>query len=409
MSDQPASASPLSTSAALRFVVAFGIVSLFADMAYEGMRAIAGPYLALLGASSAMVGLIGGGGELLGYTLRLASGSIADRSRLYWPLTLAGYVVQMLAVPALALARSWPVAAALIVCERIGKATRNPPRNVMLSRAGETLGQGWAFGLHEALDQTGAMVGPLLAALILALRHDYRLAFAWLLVPAGLTLLLVLGVRLRYGEAGHVQAHARAGTRDHARLPRAFWWYTLGAALVGFGFADFALVSYHFTLARTVPSAAVPLFYAFAMGAAGLGSLLAGRSYDRRGLVVLLPLTLLGACYAPLVFLGGLWPALAGTLLWGFGLGVHEALMSAVVADMVPVHRRARAYGLFMAFFGLAWFAGSAALGAVYAYSVLATTLLGVAAQTLALLPLWLAVRALPPRELPMPMPREAA
>ena len=392
--DQSRACHALTPRAALRFVVAFGVVSLFADMAYEGMRSIAGPYLALLGAGSAVVGVVAGAGELLGYTLRLASGSLADRARVYWPMTLAGYAVQMAAVPALALTTRWPAAAALIILERIGKATRNPPRNVMLSRAGETIGQGWAFGLHEALDQTGALLGPLVAALVLAVRHDYRSAFAWLLVPAAMTLLLVLGVRLRYASAGRIVAPPAQRVGDQRHLPPAFWWYTLGAALVAFGFADYALVSYHFTVAHTVPGTLVPLLYALAMGAGGAGSLVAGRSYDRRGLIVLLPYTLVGAAYAPLVFLGGLGAALAGTLLWGFSLGVHEALMSAAVSDMVLVQRRARAYGLFTALFGIAWFAGSALLGAVYARSVLATTLIATLAQTLALLPIGLAVAA---------------
>ena len=159
-------------------MLAFGVVSLFADMTYEGMRSISGPYLALLGASGTAVGLIAGTGELLGYTLRLVSGGLVDRSRLYSPITLIGYVVQMVAVPALALVNSWPAAAALIIIERIGKATRNPPRDVMLSQAGEHIGQGGAFGVHEALDQSGAVLGPLIAAAVLAQRHDYHAAFA---------------------------------------------------------------------------------------------------------------------------------------------------------------------------------------------------------------------------------------
>src|SRR5207237_9817131 len=106
------------------------------------------------------------------------------RTRKFWPITIAGYVVQMCAVPALALAGSWPAAAGLLILERIGKATRNPPRDVMLSHAGKEMGgYGWAFGVHEALDQCGALFGPLTVAAILALRHDYRVAFAWLAAP----------------------------------------------------------------------------------------------------------------------------------------------------------------------------------------------------------------------------------
>jgi predicted MFS family arabinose efflux permease len=382
----------------LRFVVAFGIVSLFADMTYEGMRSISGPYLAALGATGAAVGMIAGIGELLGYTLRLASGSLADRSRRYWSITLLGYVVQMAAVPALALVGTWPAAAALIILERIGKATRNPPRDVMLSQAGETIGQGWAFGLHEALDQIGATAGPLLAALVLAQRHDYHAAFAWLAVPATITVLLVLSVRLRYPNAGRIAMPTgalRADDLKSTRMPSAFWWYCAGAALIAFGFADYALISYHFALTHLMSPASVPVLYALAMGTSGLGSLAAGRWYDRRGLVMLLPSTLLIAAYAPLVFQGGFWAALVGMVLWGIGLGVHETVIAAAIARMIPAHRRARAYGLFTAIFGVAWFAGSAILGALYDHSVSATVAVAALTQFLGLIPIGIAIKKL--------------
>lgn len=395
---------PLTASAALRFVISFGVVSLFADMTYEGMRSISGPYLALLGATGTAVGLIAGTGELLGYTLRLASGGIADRSRLYWPITLAGYAVQMTAVPALALCGNWQAAAGLIILERIGKATRNPPRDVMLSQAGEAIGQGWAFGLHEALDQAGATIGPLLAAFELARRHDYQAAFAWMLVPATVTVLLVVSVRLRYPGAGQIvapSAELRAADPAVGRLPLAFWLYCAGAGLVAFGFADYALISYHFAVAGAMSSSSVPVLYAVAMGAAGIGSIAAGRWYDRRGLIVLIPSTLLIAAYAPLVFLGGFWPALIGIVVWGVGIGIHETVMSAAIAHMVPAHRRARAYGIFTAIFGLTWFAGSATLGALYDRSLAATVLVAALAQLAGLVPISVAVKAMRSTESP--------
>jgi predicted MFS family arabinose efflux permease len=286
----------------------------------------------------------------------------------------------------------------LIILERIGKATRNPPRDVMLSQAGESIGQGWAFGLHEALDQSGAMIGPLIAALVLARRHDYHAAFAWMLVPATMTMLLVLSVRLRYPSAGQIASLTDALPADgwsSVRLPGAFWFYAIGAALVAFGFADYALISYHFAIAKTIPASGVPVLYALAMAAGGVGSLAAGRWYDRRGLIVLIPSTFLVAAYAPLVFLGGLWAAVIGTVLWGLGVGIHEALMSAAVAHMVPIQRRARAYGIFTAIFGIAWFAGSATLGALYDRSLMATVLAATVAQLVALVPIGLAVKAL--------------
>ncbi len=396
MNQAPAAAqtSAWNARSALNFVLLFGVVSLFADFAYEGARSVNGPFLGLLGASGFAVGVIAGGGELLGYTLRLLSGRAADRTRLYWPIALLGYLVQMAAVPALALAGSWQAAAALIVLERAGKAIRKPATGVMLSEAGVVIGRGWAFGVHDALDKFGALCGPLSVAWVLARQQtDYRLAFAWLGLPALFCLSLVLVARLRFANAGR-GAHHGAVAAD-GRYPPAFWWYLAGAGLVGFGFADFPLIAYHFTRIGSVDAVWVPLFYAAAMGAGGVASLLFGKLYDRGGLIVLVPLTLLVAAFAPLVFFGGFGAALLGALLWGVGLGVHESVMSAAVAGMVPSRRLGSAYGLFTAIFGLAWFAGSATLGALYDVSITATVAVAVAAQLLALPPLLVAARKL--------------
>ena len=376
----------------LAFVVAFGIVSLFADMAYEGMRGISGPYLALLGASGAAVGIIAGTGELAGYLLRLGSGRLTERTRLYWPITLAGYAIQMAAVPLLALAGSWWAAAALIILERAGKAVRNPAANTMMSRAGEHIGQGWAFGLHEAMDQTGAMVGPLIAALVLAHHHDYRAAFAWLGVPAVLTLVTIVTVAIRFPYAGRVRAAEKsaAGTG----LSRAFWLYTASAALFAFGFADYSLVAYHYAKAAVMSPALVPILYAGAMGMAGLGSLVFGRWFDKRGLMVLVPGILMAAAAPAFTFLGGFALAIAGTLLWGLALGAQDVIMSAAVADLVPERSRARAYGIFPAIYGMAWFAGSALLGALYDVSLIGLAAVAALAQLAAIVPLALAIRA---------------
>lgn len=377
----------------LAFVVSFGIVSLFADAAYEGMRGIAGPFLATLGASGFAVGLIAGFGELFGYTLRLLSGRLADSTRAYWPITLVGYVVQMLAVPALALAGNWQVAAALIVLERVGKAIRNPPRDVMLSRAGEHIGQGWAFGLHEILDQIGAMSGPLIAALVLAIHHDYRAAFAWLAIPAAATLILVFALRFRYDAAGEITSSPQ-DEPDAKGFSRAFWLYAGASALVAFGFADFTLISFHFGRVGTVRGDMIAIFYAAAMASAGIASLIFGRWFDRAGLKVIFPGIAIGLVVAPLAFFGGTWAALAASLAWGASLGVHEAVMSAAVAKLVPLSARARAYGIFTAIFGIAWFAGSALLGALYDVSLPALVAVATLAQLLAFIPLTLAVRA---------------
>ena len=384
---------------ALQFVLLFGVVNLFADMTYEGARSVTGPFLATLGASALAVGSVTGFGEFLGYALRLVSGRLADRSRLYWPVTLVGYVVQMASVPLLALAGSWPTAAVFIFLERTGRATRNPPRDVMLAQAGEQMGLGWAFGINEGLDQLGALVGPLAVAALLAWRHSYALAFAALAIPAFVTLLLVGSARFGFPYAGrspHEHEHEQEREASPANgYPAVFWWYCFGTGLVGFGFADYSLIAYHLSRAHVIPGPWVPVFYALAMGAGGLGSLLAGKLFDKHGLLVLIPVTIVVAAYAPLAFLGGFALALAGTLLWGIGLGAHESVMQAAVARMIPRQRLGSAYGLFGLVFGAAWFAGSAALGALYDRSVPAAVILAVVTQLCAVVPLIIAARAL--------------
>jgi len=352
----------------MRFVLLVGVMSLFADMTYEGSRSITGPYLALLGASATAVGIVAGGGELLGYSLRLVSGRLADISGRYWPITIAGYVVQMAAVPALALAGSWQAAAILIALERTGKALRNPPRDAMLARATVEIGRGWGFGVHEALDQLGAMIGPLVAAAVLALRGDYRIAFALLLVPALTTLAILAVARLTYPNPSELAA--KPADVHAAGLPPELWVYLGAVMLVAAGFADFSLMSFHFAKAGTVAPDLVPVFYAAAMGAGGLGSLLLGRTFDRAGIVVLVPLTAASALFAPMVFLGAAWVAFVGVVLWGLGMGVHESIMAAAVAEMVPSTRVASAYGLFNLLYGVAWFAGSATMGVLYDVSI---------------------------------------
>jgi MFS family permease len=381
----------------LAFIVAFGIVSLWADMAYEGMRSISGPFLGTLGASGTIVGVVAGVGELFGYLLRLGSGRLAEKTGAYWLIALLGYTIQMAAVPALALAGTWWAAAIFIVIERSGKALRNPAANTMMSRAGEHIGQGWAFGLHEALDQTGALTGPLIAALVLAIHHNYRAAFLWLGVPALLTILSVLTVRARFPYAGHI---ARAASHEAADggLSRAYWLYAASAALVAFGFADYSLIAFHYAQTHTVSQAVVPLFYAAAMGISGAGSLVFGRWFDHRGLHVLIPGLLIGVIVAPLVFLGDFTFALIGTLAWGLSLGVHDAIMNAAVAQMVPAHARARAYGLFTAIYGIAWFAGSAIEGVLYDVSLVGLVIVASAAELLALIPLTMTLRELKER-----------
>jgi MFS family permease len=378
-------------TAALRFVLLIGVVSFFADFTYEGARSVTGPFLAILGASGAVVGTVAGLGELLGYGLRVVSGRLSERTQQFWPITLFGYLVQMLAVPALALARSWEAAALLILLERIGKAIRNPPRDVMLSHAAKDIGYGFAFGLHEALDQFGALFGPLVVATVLAYRGSYRTAFAVLLVPAIVTYSFLVLARLLYPKPEDLEGDVP--DMHSTGLPRVFWLYLGGAALVAAGFADFQLIAYHFEKADSIQMVWVPIAYSIAMGISGLGSLVFGRSFDRRGMRILVPLTVVSAAFAPLVFLGGFWAVIIGSALWGLGMGVHESIIPAAVATMVPPQGRPSAYGLFTGVYGVAWFIGSAVMGLLYDVSVASVVAFCVVLQ-LAAIPIFVRVAA---------------
>jgi MFS family permease len=354
-------------SPALRFVVMVGVMSFFADFTYEGSRSITGPYLGMLGAGAFTISVVSGAGEFIGYNIRLFSGRSADRTGRYWPITIGGYILQMSVVPLLALAGSWQFAAVLIIAERVGKGIRNPPRDAMLSRAAKDIGYGRAFGLHEALDQFGAMFGPLLVALIFTVdHHDYKAAFAALAIPAAMMLSLLGVARRLYPRPQDLAGDAPAGDD---RLPRVFWIYAGAAALAAAGFADFPLIAYHFQHAGTVPVTLTPVLYAVAMAVSGMGSLFLGRVFDRAGIRVLVPLTVVAALYAPLVFLGGFWAVLVGVSLWGLGMGVQESLIPAAVALMVPPGRRASAYGLFTGIYGTAWVAGSVVIGVLVTVS----------------------------------------
>jgi len=381
-------------SRALKFVLLIGVMSFFADFTYEGARSVIGPYLALLGASAFLIAVVTGFGELLGYGLRLVSGRLSDRTSQYWPITIFGYIVQMASVPLLAFAPNWQVASILIILERVGKATRNPPRDVMLSHATKEMGYGWGFGVHEALDQFGALFGPLAIAVVLALRGNYRFAFGVLLIPALVMLSILLVARLTYPRPQEMEANPP--NIQASGLPRAFWVYLTGAVLVAAGFADFPFLAYHLGRTSIVPGALIPVFYAVAMGVSGIGSLLFGRLFDRFGIAVLVPLTILSALFAPLVFLGSFWVALLGVALWGLGIGVHESIIPAAVAPMVPPQRRASAYGLFTTGYGVFWFLGSVLIGLFYTVSIPLLVTFCIVIE-LAAIPLFLLVRRQPP------------
>ncbi len=371
---------------AWRVVVLFGLVSLFADMTYEGARSIIGPYLGVLGASAVVVAALAGLGEWLSHGLRLLSGYWSDRTRAYWAFTLLGYGVNLLAVPLLALTRTWPAAAVLVFVERMGKALRAPARDALLSWATKEVGHGRGFGLHEALDQVGAMLGPLLVAGVLWARGEMRLAFAALALPAGVALTLLLLARWTYPETPKRARPGRDGLLGRTALPGAFWRHLGASALLAAGFVDFPLMAYAFTQPGKMAVLSAPLLYMLAMGVDAVAALIFGRLYDRKGLRVMAGAIALALPAPALVLLTArpVW-AILGAALWGVGMGAQESVMRAGVAALTPEDRRATAYGLFNTGYGLAWFVGSAVVGGLLDWHPGAAVLVATALQTLAL------------------------
>lgn len=357
-----------SENTAIKFVVLLGIVSLFADMVYEGARSVIGPYLGLLGASGAIVGFVAGFGELIGNILRIFTGYFVDRTAKYWLIAFLGYSCNLIAIPLLAFAVNWQVAAGLIIFERIGKAIRVPSRDAMLSYATHKMGRGTGFGLHQVLDQIGAMLGPMIIAIILFFKNDYRLGFAFLAIPAVLTLGMLLFAKRLYPHPRELEV--AAPELNPKGIPDLFWIYLIAAGLVAAGYADFPLIAFHFQKTSILSPVWITLYYVIGMGASAVSALLFGRIYDRKGCVILIVAIFLSAFFAPLVFLGHSLTALLGMIVWGIGMGAQRSLLKAVIGDMVSKQIRGAAFGIFNAGYGIAWFLGSWLIGILYDTSI---------------------------------------
>lgn len=358
------------------FIVLMGIVALFGDMTYEGARGLVGPYLAFLGASAPAVGFAAGLGEFLGYGLRVVTGRLADRTRAYWLFVVAGYSVNLIAVPGLALVGSWQAAACLLVLERVGKGIRSPARGALLSHAATEVGVGKGFGIEEALDQVGAVTGPLLTALAIwvvrgeSVSVQYKAAFSILLLPVVLNLAFVLRARAAFPNPGSMEG---AKPEGQPPLRGLFAFYVAGAMLMAIGFSDWALVAYHANRAGILEAGILPLLYAGIMAVDAIVALVSGLLFDRFGVIVLAVTTAISAACAPLVFMGSsLIGLLIGAACWGIGMGAQDSVFKAVIALLVPKAERARAYGFFFALFGLAWWLGSLVMGFLYERSRIA-------------------------------------
>nr|WP_245545869.1 MFS transporter [Nocardia higoensis] len=368
---------------AWRFVFAFGTISLLADFVYEGARSITGPLLASLGASAFVVGVVTGIGEAAALALRLVSGPLADRTHRFWAFTIAGYALTVVTVPLLGVAATLWVACTLVIAERVGKAVRSPAKDTLLSHATTATGRGRGFAVHEALDQIGALIGPLTVAAVLAVTGgNYGPALGILALPGALVMALLVWLRARVPDPTRYETDrtepsetsSSGDTDDTGRwmrsLPASFWVYSGFSAATMIGFATFGVVSFHLIARDLLPAAGVPLVYAAAMGADAVAALLTGWAYDRIGVKVLLALPILAALVPALAFTETVASAVLGALLWGAAVGVQESTLKAVVADLVAPGRRATAYGLYAAVIGVATAVGGAVTGLLYQLSI---------------------------------------
>ena len=375
-----------SASPAFSFVLIMGLVNLFGDVAYEGGASINGPFMASLGASAAVISIAAGAGEFLGYALRLPAGYIADKTGRYWTITFIGYVINLFAVPAMALAGNWQVAALLVLAERAGRALRKPTVEAMLSYTTNELGRGWVYAVNTALDEIGATIGPLVIALVLLLHGNYRTGYALLAISALLALASLIAARVTFPLPARLEQGHSATARG---FQRAYWMAMLAGAFFAAGLMSFELISYHLAANKIIEGPWIPVLLALATAFGVIASLVLGKLYDGYGMPVLLIAVLLSALFSPLVFFGGPAAVVAGMLLWGVGYATQDTLLKAVIAGLLPEGKRNTAFGLFYAGYGGGWLVGSIVTGLLYEQSRLGLVVFAAAAQLLSL-PLFL-------------------
>lgn len=354
---------------ALKFVLLMGIVSLFGDLTYEGARGVIGPYLGMLGASALIIGGLTGGAEFVGYALRIISGAITDRLRNPWIAIYLGYTLNLIAVPLLAVTGRWEQAAVLVLLERTGKAIRTPGRDVMLSEATSSIGRGIGFGIHEALDQIGAVAGPIVVSIAMYLSGDYRVGFALLAIPAMITLIF-LDISRRSFPQRSPETKKSSEQRTNPATSKKFNTYLLFVFTSSAGLISFQLLSYYIKYENIVPDYLLPLLYGLAMGVDAIAALGIGKAYDKRGLIVLTVLPLMIIPIIPFALIGNIISIFIAVIIWGMVIGVQETVLRAAVSDLSSSSTMGFAYGLLNATYGIALMTGGFVMGTLYEFSL---------------------------------------
>lgn len=359
-------------SDAFIFITLLGIVSMFSDMTHEGASSIRGAYLLLLGASASTIGFISGLGELVGYGLRYFFGKLTDKSKKYWELTIIGYAIDVLAVPALALVNEdgWILACFLLILERTGKAIKKPAKNTILSFAASVEGSGKSFAYQEALDQFGAFVGPLLLYVVMLFKKGsmfnvYQTCFAFLTIPAFICLFVLIYAKRKFPHPENFEKDE--GKESKIIISKNFIYYLIGIAFFAFGFIDFSLITMHVVKINIFDDSITPLLYSLAMLLDALSALFFGNMFDSKGITSLMISTIISSLFSIFIFgFNNKISILIGICLWGIGMGAQESILKAAVSKIVNKENRGQGYGIFEFVFGLSWFLGSWLLGTMY-------------------------------------------
>ncbi len=345
-------------------VLMMGLVSLFADMAHEGARSITGPYMSVLGASGFVVSFVAGFGELLGNGLRIFSGYLTDKTKKYWPMAMAGYLINLVSVPLMGVAGGWRGVSALIFTERVGKAIRTPARDTIISYAARKVGSGYSYGLHQAMDQVGALVGPLLISIFLYFQLGYKTSFILLVIPAAIAISLLTATKNRFP---HPERLVKEGAgHGKNKITKTLWTYIIAVSFVGMGTSDFPLIAYHAKKISVIGDAYIPLVYSLTILVTAGSALLFGRLFDKIGMAAVIAGVACSTTFSWFAFFGGAAGLMLGLTMWGIGMGAQESVMKAVIADLMRQEYRGTAFGIFNASYGVFSFAGSVIIGFLY-------------------------------------------
>ena len=365
---------------AFYFIILMGVVSLFGDMTYEGARGVIGPYFAVLGASALAVGLISGLSEFIGYFIRFIVGFLSDRLKLYWFFTLSGYAL-IFAIPLIGLTKTWHFAAVFIVLERLGKALRSPARDAILSKATKLVGRGTGFGIHEAMDQIGAVIGPLIFSAVFFYKGNYSTGFLFLFIPAILMLATLLYAKKSFKLAEKMESGKDEGINDSTdintfdnknknKLPKIFWIYTIFIFFSAAGFVNYQIISYHVERQHLLSYIYIPALYSMSMLLDAVSALITGRIYDKKGLKTLITIPVFTILIPFFAFFSNIYMLIFSIAIWGILMGIHETIMRAAIADMTPPEKRGTAYGIFNTVYGVAFFVGGIFIGYLYNISI---------------------------------------